>query len=206
MTRTNALQATGTKTERLKVRFATQTFAEDDQPFALLTPPTHPAQLIAADPVVITNARPAANASKFRTLFSAVDNTHTTPPAVVRAIHEEFHPELDVCATEQTAVCKHYFSPEVDGLSQRWTGTCWMNPPYGKELPKWMHKAHYSAMNDGCTVICLVPARTDTQWWHDYALKADEIRFIKGRLKFGHPNSTGNCAPFPSAIVIFRPQ
>ena len=80
------------------------------------------------------------------------------------------------------------------------------NPPYGKELPKWMHKAHYSAMNDGCTVICLVPARTDTQWWHDYALKADEIRFIKGRLKFGHPNSTGNCAPFPSAIVIFRPQ
>jgi site-specific DNA-methyltransferase (adenine-specific) len=76
-----------------------------------------------------------------------------------------------------------------------------MNPPYGKEIGKWMKKAYESAVN-GALVVCLVPARTDTKWWHDYAMKG-EITFIRGRLKFDrHKNS----APFPSAIVVFRPS
>ena len=83
-----------------------------------------------------------------------------------------------------------------DGLSQDWQGVCWMNPPYGKKIGAWMKKA----MEAKTTVVCLVPSRTDTKWWHDYAMKADEIRFIKGRLKFGNSK---NSAPFPSAIIVF---
>jgi site-specific DNA-methyltransferase (adenine-specific) len=75
-----------------------------------------------------------------------------------------------------------------------------MNPPYGREIGKWMKKA-VEEWKRGNTVVCLVPARTDTAWWHDYAIKG-EIRFIRGRLKFGGGKSS---APFPSAIVIFRP-
>ena len=79
--------------------------------------------------------------------------------------------------------------------------TFWMNPPYGREIGKWMKKA-YEESQQGCTVVCLVPSRTDTAWWHDYAMKADEIRYIRGRLKF---QGAENSAPFPSAVVIFRP-
>jgi phage N-6-adenine-methyltransferase len=206
MSRSTALRTPTSQSQALDVKFTTQSFGKDKQPFALPTQPMHPEKLIKAAPVTVKNCKPAANDSKFRVLFSAVDNTHTTPPAVVKAMHNEFKLELDVCATKQTAVCKHFFSPEVDGLAQEWTGVCWMNPPYGKELPRWMEKAYLSAQHNGATVICLVPARTDTKWWHDYALKADEIRFIKGRLTFGHPHSKGHPAPFPSALVIFRPQ
>ncbi len=201
----SALRESKPSSDQLRAKFSVQSFQGDSEPFKLDTPPTYPPILVEATPVIIKNSQPAANSSKFRVLFSAVDNTHTTPPAVIRAIHAEFGPQLDVCATSQTAVCKHYFSPEVDGLAQKWTGVCWMNPPYGKELPRWMEKAYLSAQHNGATVICLVPARTDTKWWHDYAMKADEIRLIKGRLKFGHPNSKGHAAPFPSALVIFRP-
>ena len=80
-----------------------------------------------------------------------------------------------------------------------WSGTCWMNPPYGREIIKWMKKAYQESLK-GCTVVCLVPSRTDTIWWHDYAMKG-EITFIKGRLKFGNQS---NPAPFPSAVVVFK--
>ena len=85
-----------------------------------------------------------------------------------------------------------------DGLQQNWTGMCWMNPPYGKEIGKWLKKAYESSIN-GAIVVCLIPARTDTAWWHDYVMKG-KIRFIRGRLKFG---GNKNSAPFPSAIVVF---
>jgi phage N-6-adenine-methyltransferase len=107
--------------------------------------------------------------------------------------------ELDVCATKENSKCKNYFTKEDDGLSNDWTGVCWMNPPYGREIIKWMKKAYESSLN-GATVVCLVPARTDTKWWHEYAMKG-QIEFIRGRLKFG--NQT-NSAPFPSAVVIFN--
>ena len=106
-----------------------------------------------------------------------------------------------MCATDDNAKCAKYYTEEMDGLSQEWRGVCWMNPPYGRTIGKWMKKAYESSL-EGATVVCLVPARTDTNWWHDYAMKGD-IEFIKGRLKFG---GSKNSAPFPSAVVVFKQE
>ena len=106
--------------------------------------------------------------------------------------------DLDVCADSSNAKCAKFFDAEADGLKQVWKGRCWMNPPYGKEISKWMKKA-YESGRAGTIVVCLVPARTDTKWWHDYAIKG-KVTFIRGRLKFGESK---NSAPFPSAIVVF---
>jgi phage N-6-adenine-methyltransferase len=121
-----------------------------------------------------------------------------TPQKLFDELNQKYNFELDVCALPENAKCENYFTPEVDGLKQDWTGVCWMNPPYGREIGKWMKKALESSRN-GAIVVCLVPARTDTAWWHDYAMKG-EIEFIRGRLKFGNSK---NSAPFPSAIVVF---
>ena len=121
-----------------------------------------------------------------------------TPQLFFDALNAEYHFDVDVCATENNAKCERYYSKEQDGLSQQWKGVCWMNPPYGREIGKWMRKAYESSLY-GATVVCLVPARTDTAWWHDYAMKG-EVEFVRGRLKFG--GSKAN-APFPSAIVTF---
>jgi len=107
--------------------------------------------------------------------------------------------DIDVCADSNNAKCKIYFDEITNGLKQIWSGKCWMNPPYGRSITEWMRKAYESSGN-GTVVVCLVPARTDTKWWHDYAMKGD-ITFIKGRLKFG---SAINSAPFPSALVVFK--
>ena len=133
--------------------------------------------------------------------FSSATDLWATPDSFFRDVAKEFAFELDVCALPSNAKCERYFTPEQDGLAQVWSGTCWMNPPYGREIGQWMRKA-YLASRQGATVVCLVPARTDTRWWHDYAMKGD-IRFIKGRLKFGEAKAN---APFPSALVVFRPQ
>ena len=87
----------------------------------------------------------------------------------------------------------------IDGLTQEWFGNVWMNPPYGRDIKAWMKKAYEQSLY-GAKVVCLVPARTDTSWWHEYAMKAREIRFIRGRLRFG--NSKEN-APFPSVVLVF---
>lgn len=132
--------------------------------------------------------------------FSSKTDLHATPQPFFDKLNEEFPFTLDVCANDDNYKCEQYFTKEVDGLAQDWTGnTVWMNPPYGREIGRWMKKAHESAQ-DGTTVVCLVPARTDTKWWHDYAIQ-HEVRFVKGRLKFG--NAT-NSAPFPSAVVVMR--
>ena len=124
-----------------------------------------------------------------------------TPQELFDRLDQEFHFTLDVCALPKNAKCREYFSPHEDGLSRRWSGVCWMNPPYGREIEKWMHKA-FRESERGATVVCLVPARTDTEWWHNYALQG-EIRFLRGRVKFQGAHAT---APFPSAIVVFRNQ
>lgn len=131
--------------------------------------------------------------------FSSETDLWSTPQATFDKLHEEFDFSLDVCAIPENAKCPCFFSPEQDGLKQEWHGICWMNPPYGREIGRWMRKA-YESSRAGATVVCLVPARTDTAWWHDYAVKG-EIRFIRGRLKFGGQT---NSAPFPSAIVVFK--
>ncbi len=137
--------------------------------------------------------------------FSSQTDMWETPQNLFDELNAKHHFTLDVCATAENAKCHHYFSPEVDGLSKDWKDNiCWMNPPYGREIGKWVKKAwessHIDWQHKGATVVCLLPARTDTAWWHDYCIKG-EITFIRGRLKFGgHKNS----APFPSAIVIFN--
>ena len=124
-----------------------------------------------------------------------------TPQFVYDGLNAEFKFEHDVCASTENAKCSRFYSKDDDGLSQSWHGkVCWMNPPYGRAIGKWMEKAWRESLR-GATVVCLVPARTDTNWWHRYAMRG-EVRYFKGRLKFG---SAENSAPFPSAVVIFRP-
>jgi phage N-6-adenine-methyltransferase len=130
--------------------------------------------------------------------FSSATDNWATPQNLFDELDQRYGFELDVCASSENAKCKRFFSIEDDGLAQTWKGNCWMNPPYGRAIGKWMAKAYDSSKN-GAKVVCLVPARTDTAWWHDYAMKG-EITFLKGRLKFGNSK---NSAPFPSALVVF---
>lgn len=132
-------------------------------------------------------------------MFSSRKTEWETPQALFNELNAEFHFTLDVCANKENRKCLNFYTKELNGLSQKWTGVCWMNPPYGREIGKWIMKAYEASLN-GATVVCLVPARTDTAWWHDYCAKG-EVRFIRGRLKF---SNSKHAAPFPSAIVIFR--
>jgi len=131
--------------------------------------------------------------------FSSATDDWPTPQNYFDEVNKEFNFTLDVCASRENAKCPKFFTKEDDGLAQEWDGVIWMNPPYGRGIKDWMRKA-YESWVLGATVVCLVPARTDTSWWHDFAMHG-EIRFIRGRLKFG--NAKAN-APFPSALVIFR--
>lgn len=134
--------------------------------------------------------------------FSSKTDLWSTPPDLFAKLDAEFGFTLDVCAVAENAKCLRYFTPEVDGLKQKWEGTVWMNPPYGRSIGVWVRKAYLSA-RAGAVVVCLLPARTDTRWWHEYVTHAHEHWFIKGRLKFGGAPSG---APFPSAVVVFRPS
>ena len=134
--------------------------------------------------------------------FSSTTPEWATPQAFFDELHAEFDFELDPCCTDDNRKCRIWFTKAEDGLHWQWAPRrTFMNPPYGREIGQWMRKA-YEESQLGALVVCLVPARTDTAWWHDYAKKG-EIRFVRGRLKFGgHTNS----APFPSAVIIFRPS
>ena len=134
--------------------------------------------------------------------YSSKSNIWETPQEFFDMLDKEFAFTIDVCATKETAKCKRYYTPIDNGLEQIWQGRCWMNPPYGREIIKWMEKAYKSAISKQATVVCLVPARTDTVWWQKYASKGD-IWFIPKRLKFKGGQSS---APFPSAIIVFRPS
>lgn len=130
-------------------------------------------------------------------MFTSTTDEWETPQDLFDALDIVFHFTLDVCATADNAKCERYYTKEEDGLNQKWDGVCWMNPPYGREIGKWVKKAYES----GCVCVCLLPARTDTKWFHDYVLGKAEIHFIKGRLKFGNSK---NSAPFPSMIVVYK--
>ncbi len=133
-------------------------------------------------------------------LFASTSGEWETPQLLFDVLDDEFGFTLDVCATVQNAKVDNYFSLDDNGLEQDWTGhTCWMNPPYGREIGGWIKKAYEESLR-GAKVICLLPARTDTKWFHDYIYGKAEIRFLKGRLKFGNAK---NSAPFPSMVVIF---
>ena len=124
-----------------------------------------------------------------------------TPPWLFDILNKEFHFELDVCASSKIHKCDKFFSKSDDGLKQDWDKVCWMNPPYGREISDWMKKARVESEN-GSTIVCLVPARTDTEWWWENCIQG-EIRFIRGRLQW--PGSD-TAAPFPSAVIILGPK
>ncbi len=133
-------------------------------------------------------------------MFSSKTDMWATPQGFWDALDREFHFSCDVCATDENAKCATFYSPEQDGLKQEWRGVCWCNPPYGRTIGNWVRKAYESSLY-GATVVMLLPARTDTKWFHDFIYGKAEIRFVRGRLKFG---GSKNSAPFPSMVVIFR--
>ena len=124
-----------------------------------------------------------------------------TPKDLFRALDDVFHFTLDPCSTHENALCEKHFTIEEDGLTQDWSDdVVFMNPPYGTETGKWIQKAYEESVK-GAIVVCLIPARPDTRYWHDYIFPyASSIRFIKGRLHF---SDNKNPCGFPSAIVIF---
>lgn len=131
--------------------------------------------------------------------FSSKTDQWATPHDFFDKLNNEFQFDLDPCADETNAKCKKYYTKEDDGLAQNWDGfRVFCNPPYGREIGKWVKKASETR---GGLVVMLIPARTDTSYWHDYIHGKAEVRFIRGRLKFG---DSKNSAPFPSAVVIFR--
>ncbi len=135
-------------------------------------------------------------------MFSSATDLWATPQAVFDQLNAEFIFNLDPCATPENAKCANYFTIDIDGLSQSWGGhNVFCNPPYWKHLPRWVKKAYEESKKPNTTVVMLIPARTDTRYFHEYIYhKAKEIRFIKGRLKFGESK---NSAPFPSMVVVF---
>lgn len=134
---------------------------------------------------------------KTETLFSSRLEDWETPQKVFDDLDDEFHFTIDVAASPSNAKCDTFFTKEDDALRQKWNGVCWCNPPYGRQIGKWVKKASEA----DATVVMLIPARTDTSWFHDYVLGKAEIRFIRGRLRFSGSDEN---APFPSMIVIFR--
>lgn len=135
-------------------------------------------------------------------MFSSKSNEWTTPQEFFDKLNEEFNFNLDPCSTDENHKCDRYFTKKQDGLKQDWGGQrVFVNPPYGTEISKWVEKSYREGIKDNTLVVMLIPARTDTKYFHDFILHRSEIRFIKGRLKFGEGK---NSAPFPSMLVIFR--
>lgn len=132
--------------------------------------------------------------------FSSMSSLWSTPQYIFDQLNSEFHFTLDVCALPDNAKCENFYTPSDNGLLCDWFGVCWCNPPYGRELYRWVEKAYISSLS-GVTSVLLVPSRTDTKWFHKFVLPFAEIRFLDHRLKFGGSSSP---APFPSMIVIFR--
>lgn len=140
--------------------------------------------------------------SALKAITSSKSDEWGTDPKWFEYLDLEFGFTLDPCATHETNKCKNFFDKEEDGLTQSWAEqTVFMNPPYS-DIFNWMKKAYTEAKKNGALVVCLVPARVDTRWWHQWATRG-ERRFPKGRLRF--VGAGDSCAPFPSAIVIFRP-
>ena len=136
-------------------------------------------------------------------MFSSRNNEWGTPPEFFAKLNKKFKFTLDPCCTAKTAKCEKYYTREDDGLSKSWKNeVVFVNPPYG-DIGKWVKKAYEESTHNNATVAMLMPARTDTKYWHDYVMEASAIYFIKGRLKFTNDNDKQNAAPFPSVVVVF---
>ena len=135
-------------------------------------------------------------------MFSSKTSEWETPQDFFDKLNEEFNFTLDPCATPQNAKCKKFYTIKEDGLKQNWQGeTVFCNPPYGRAIKDWVRKCYEESKKPNTIVVMLIPARTDTSYFHDYIYKkARDIRFVRGRLKFGNSK---NSAPFPSMVVVF---
>lgn len=140
---------------------------------------------------------------KGEVLWSSNKMDWATPQDFFDRLNEEFRFTLDPCADDFNHKCEKYYTEEQDGLKQDWAGErVFCNPPYGRDVPKWVRKCVEETTTGDCELaVMLLHARTDTRWFHDYIYhKADEVRFVKGRLKFGGQTTS---APFPSMVVVF---
>lgn len=148
-------------------------------------------------------------------LLSSKNLSWCTPVEFFKELDQEFHFDLDPAATDKSAKCARYFTPADDGLTKDWGGSrVFCNPPYGRNINEWVRKGYEESQKPGTVVVMLIPARTDTSYYHDYIFggKADEVRFLRGRLVFtdedGSParDAKGHIcsAPFPSAVIIWR--
>ena len=132
-----------------------------------------------------------------KAIFASTKTVVETPQYLFDELDKEFYFETDVCALPENAKCKKFYTPEMDGLKQEWTGVCWCNPPYGRVIANWVKKAAESK----ATTVMLLPNRTEAPWFHEYILGKAEVRFIRGRVKFVGEKYN---APFGSMIVVFR--
>ena len=141
-------------------------------------------------------------------LLSSKNMSWCTPPDFFTELDQEFHFDLDPAATDKSAKCAKYFTPADDGLSKDWGGGGgFCNPPYGRAIQDWVRKGYEESRKPGTVVVMLIPARTDTSYYHDYIFhgKADEVRFLRGRLKFTDEDGNAkDAAPFPSAVIVWR--
>ena len=139
-----------------------------------------------------------------KALFSSAYDEWETPRDFFDTLDKEFHFTLDAASSDENALCEKHFTKEQDALKQSWqtSGSVWCNPPYGREIGKWMRKA-FEESRGGQTVVMLVPARTDTKWFHEWVYGKAELRFVRGRLCFSKHGERGNRAPFPSMVVIY---
>ena len=132
-------------------------------------------------------------------MFSSKTDQWSTPQDFYDKLNAEFHFTLDVAADDTNHKCDRYYTTAQDGLQQSWDGVVWCNPPYCRQTGKWVKKAYEESIK-GATVVMLLPCRPDVAYFHDYVLPYAEIRYIRGRLKFG---GSKNSAPFPSMVVVF---
>lgn len=136
-----------------------------------------------------------------KVLFSSNSEEWSTPQDLFDKLNDEYHFTLDPCCTEQNHKCDKYFTKSDDGLSKNWGGErVFCNPPYGRAIADWVKKCSQEAKKPNTLVVLLIPARTDTLFFHDFIYHQAEIRFLRGRLKFGNSK---NSAPFPSMLAIF---
>jgi phage N-6-adenine-methyltransferase len=138
--------------------------------------------------------------AKFDKKFESATVEWPTPQELFDEVNAEFGFTLDVAATAENAKCQKFFTMETDGLKQPWEGVCWMNPPYGRQMVEWLKKAIRETWN-GVTTVALIPARTNTTWWHDLCMKYGEVRFVRGRPKFG---GADHGLPQPLALIVFK--
>ena len=138
-------------------------------------------------------------------MYSSKSEQWETPQWLFENLNDLFGFDLDVCATPENAKCKSYYTREQDGLSKPWEGVVWCNPPYGRNIGNWVKKAYDENLRNNNYIVMLLPARTDTRWFHEYIYGRGhvDVRFIRGRLKF---SNSKNSAPFPSMVVIFNPR